>query len=227
MPAQKKMMVLPRVWIHAASVGEVAAAGVLIRELTSRGRKMDIVLTTMTVQGLEVARQQLPPDICSFLAPLDVPRVVRRVLALVRPDIYVCLETELWPVMLGELRKAGTAMVLLNGRMTVRSFRRYRLARGLMKRILQGFSGVAVIREEDGTRFAGLGVAAESIQVTGNIKFDFPPAEIPEIRFRYRKRLGVDREVVFLCGSTHSGEERFLAGVYQVLSAQAGGTWSG
>lgn len=218
----KKNDGVPRVWIHAASVGEVAAAGVLIRELTSRGRQLDIVLTTMTVQGLEVARQQLPSDICSFLAPLDVPRIVRRVLALVRPDIYVCLETELWPAMLGELRKAGTAMVLLNGRMTVRSFRRYRLVHGLMKRILQGFSGVAVIRGEDGTRFAELGVAAGNIQVTGNIKFDFPPADIPATRLRFRKRLWVDDEAVFLCGSTHSGEERLLAEVYQALSEQAG-----
>lgn len=214
---------VPRVWIHAASVGEVAAAGVLIRELTSRGRQLDIVLTTMTVQGLEVARQHLPPDIHSFLAPLDVPWIARRVLALVRPDIYVCLETELWPAILGELRKAGITMVLLNGRMTARSFRRYRLARGLMDTLLRGFSGVAVIGAEDGKRFTGLGVAPGDIQVTGNIKFDFSPADIPATRLRYRKRLLVDREAVFLCGSTRSGEERLLAGVYMALAARAGG----
>jgi 3-deoxy-D-manno-octulosonic-acid transferase len=204
-------------------VGEVAAAGVLIRELTSRERQLDIVLTTMTVQGLEVARMQMPPNVCCFLAPLDVPRIVRRALAVVRPDIYICLETELWPAMLGELRKAGTAMVLLNGRITARSFRRYRLARGLMTPLLQGFSGVAAIRKEDGERFAMLGVAPGVIRVTGNIKFDFPPVDIPATRIRYRKKLGVGREAVFLCGSTRSGEERLLAEVYTTLAARAGG----
>jgi 3-deoxy-D-manno-octulosonic-acid transferase len=213
----------PRIWIHAASVGEVAAAGVLIRELMACGLPLDFVLTTMTVQGLVVARQQLPPDICSFLAPLDVARIVRRVLALVRPDIYVCLETELWPVMLGELRKRGICTVLLNGRMTAKSFRRYRLARGVMGPLLQGFAGVAVIREEDGARFAGLGIAPERIQVTGNIKFDFPPEDIPATRLHYRKRLGVDRESVFLCGSTQDGEEPLLAEVYQTLAERVGG----
>jgi 3-deoxy-D-manno-octulosonic-acid transferase len=212
----------PRVWIHAASVGEVAAAGVLIRELKAIGRPLDFVLTTMTVQGLAVARQQLPSDICSFLAPLDVAGIVRRVLARVQPDIYVCLETELWPAMLEELRKAGTSMVLLNGRMTAKSFRRYRLALGLMGPLLQGFAGVAVIMEEDGTRFAGLGVAAERIQVTGNIKFDFPQEDIPATRLQYRKRLGIDREVVFLCGSTRDGEELLLSEVYRTLAARDG-----
>lgn len=213
----------PRVWIHAASVGEVAAARVLIRELTAVGRPLDFVLTTMTVQGLAVARQLLPHDACSFLAPLDVARIVQRVLALVRPDIYVCLETELWPAMLGELRKAGTCMVLLNGRMTAKSFRRYRLARGVLGPLLQGFAGVAVIRAEDGTRFAGLGVAPERIQVTGNIKFDFPPEDVPTTRLQYRKRLGVDREAVFISGSTRDGEELLLTRVYRTLAARLGG----
>lgn len=212
----------PRIWIHAASVGEVAAAGVLIRELTSGGRPPEIVLTTMTVQGLTVARRQLPQEICCFLAPLDVGRIVRRVLDQVRPDMYVCLETELWPAMLGELRRRGTTMVLLNGRMSASSFRRYRLVWGLMGPLLQNFAGVAVIREEDGARFAGLGVDPLRLQVTGNIKFDFPAEDIPATRLQSRKKLGVDREAVFLCGSTRSGEERLLAGVYQALAAQAG-----
>lgn len=213
----------PRIWIHAASVGEVAAAGVLIRELTSGSRPPDIILTTMTVQGLAVARRQLPPEICCFLAPLDVAGIIRRVLDQVRPDMYVCLETELWPAMLGALRRRGTAMVLLNGRMSATSFRRYRLVRGLMGPLLQSFAGVAVIKEEDGARFAGLGVDPLRLRVTGNIKFDFPAEDIPATRLQSRKRLGVDRQAVFLCGSTHGGEERLLAGVYQALAAQESG----
>jgi 3-deoxy-D-manno-octulosonic-acid transferase len=212
----------PRIWIHAASVGEVGAARVLIRELTSGGLPPDIVLTTMTVQGLAVARQQLPPEICCFLAPLDVAGIVRRVLDLVRPDMYVCLETELWPAMLSDLRRRGTAMVLLNGRMSAASFRRYRLVQGLMGPLLRSFAGVAVIREEDGERFAGLGVDPQRLQVTGNIKFDFPAEDIPATRLQSRKKLGVDRQAVFLCGSTRGGEERLLAGVYQALAALEG-----
>ncbi|RJX17406.1 MAG: hypothetical protein C4563_10780 [Desulfobulbus sp.] len=213
---------LPRVWIHAASVGEVNAALILIEELTRRGSPVDIVLTTMTVAGLDVARQRLPPQTGSFLAPLDVVRVVRRVLSRVRPALYVCLEAELWPAMLVELRRADIPMVLLNGRMTARSYDRYRLAGDLIQPLLQGFAEVAAIREEDAARYVGLGVAPARVQVTGNVKFAFPPEDIQAIRSLYRNRLGVDQTAVFLCGSTRSGEERLLAGVYKALLEKDG-----
>ncbi len=209
-------------WIHAASVGEVQAAHALIGELTARAANIFFVVTTMTEQGLRVAEKQLPTEVSCFLAPFDVPLLVRRVLGKIRPDTYICLETELWPAMLHEVRRAGVTMVLLNGRMSERSYRRYRLLRGFMKHLLAGFSGFAVIREEDGRRFAGLGADSSRILVAGNIKYDLARNEPAAARERYRSLLGLTDETVFLCGSTGTGEEQILAGVYRELRERSG-----
>jgi len=214
---RKKKGNSPLIWVHASSVGEVQAAHVLIAELVSKGSDCDVILSTMTKHGLNVARKQLPPYVFCFLAPLDVPFIVRRVLRKVRPSLYICLETELWPAMLTELKRCGTKMALLNGRMTERSFKRYLLVRGLMKKVLSGFSTVGVIRSEDGNRYGTLGVPVERIQLTGNIKYDFPGEDPDSTRKQYRAILGIEKEKVFICGSTRSGEERILAEVFQML----------
>ncbi|HHO47836.1 MAG TPA: hypothetical protein ENN06_05215 [Desulfobacteraceae bacterium] len=209
-----------RVWIHAASVGEVGAASVLIRELAAAGEVIDFIVTTMTVDGRRVAGKQLPAHVNCLLAPLDVPWVARRVINNIRPDIYACLETELWPALLAELRKAGVRAVLLNGRVTERSFTRYALGRSLFGPLLGGFSEIAVIRGEDGERFSRLGVDGGRIRVTGNMKYDFPDEDTEAVRRKYREILGVDGEDVFVCGSTRTGEEQILADVYRQLAAE-------
>lgn len=210
--------------MHAASVGEAGAAAVLIRELAGAVDDVDFIVTTMTVDGYRVAREQLPDGVRCLLAPLDVPSVVRRVIRTIRPDMYVCLETELWPVLLDELRRAGIRAVLLNGRMTARSYKRYLLGRGLFGPLLSGFAGIAVIRDEDRERFCGLGVGRNRIRVTGNLKYDFPSEDAAAVRKEYRTLLGAEDEDVFICGSTRSGEERVLADVYRRLaSVRAGG----
>ncbi len=209
-------------WIHAASVGEVQAAHALIVELTTRAANILFVVTTMTEQGRRVAKRQLPAGVSCFLAPLDVPFLVRRALGKIRPDAYICLETELWPAMLHEARRAGVKMVLLNGRMSERTYRRYRLLRGFMAQLLGGFSKLAVIRQADARRFAGLGVDAARILVAGNIKYDLARNEPAAAGARYRSLLGLTDEAVFLCGSTGPGEEQILAGVYRELREGSG-----
>ncbi|MCI5158536.1 MAG: hypothetical protein D3906_08870, partial [Candidatus Electrothrix sp. AUS1_2] len=117
----KKSVQRRRIWIHAASVGEVQAARSLIAVLLAVLSEAEIFLTTMTGQGRTVARSLLPSRIHCELAPLDLPQAVGRSLQRVQPDLYICLETELWPVMLTSLRKAGVPMLLLNGRISERS----------------------------------------------------------------------------------------------------------
>jgi len=211
-----------RIWIHAASVGEVGAAAVLIRELEASGNSFTFVVSTMTITGQAIARRMLPAGVQCFLAPLDLRPAVRKVVDWARPDIYACLETELWPVMLRELHGAGVRMLLLNGRMTDRSFRRYSLVSGLLRQILSVFSAIAVIRPQDGERFAALGVPRERIRCTGNIKYDFPGEDIAALRHANRDRLQVNEETVFICGSTRRGEERILADVYRQILVQSG-----
>lgn len=206
-----------RIWIHAASVGEVLAARVLIRELKSREKKCEYFLSTMTKQGLSVASRQLPPEVFCFLAPLDITFAVRRFLVAVEPDAYVCLETELWPVMFTELHRMGIPSVILNGRMTKRSSRRYTMIRDLIKRIFGNLAGIAVISEDDGKRFRDLGASPESILVTGNIKYDYPFEDIGKVRQGHRSILKADKEIVFISGSTRTGEEEILFRVFKAL----------
>ncbi|MDH3329047.1 MAG: hypothetical protein OEM01_07410, partial [Desulfobulbaceae bacterium] len=209
-------------WIHAASVGEVQAAGVLINELLSGDDKYNIVLTTMTGYGLKVAKAQLPGNVSCFLVPFDVPYAVRRFLGTIRPDIYIGLETELWPVLLTEIRHAGVPGVLLNGRMSQRSFKRYRLVHALLTRLLSGFSTISVISNLDKERFAFFGIPEDRILVTGNIKYDFTAEDRDIERKKYRILLGLKEEKLFICGSTRSGEEKILAEVFRQLQEQSG-----
>lgn len=211
-----------RVWIHAASVGEVGAAVVLIRELTANRKDLRFVVSTMTTSGQAVAGKLLPETASSFVAPFDLMPAVRRMVEAIGPDIYVCLETELWPVMLGELQRAGICKVLLNGRMTERSLQRYFRVPGLMRKMVQGFSAIAVIRPQDGKRFTRLGAIEESIRYTGNIKYDFSGEDIAAVRQGNRSYLQVNDEIVFICGSTRSGEEEILAKVYRELCRERG-----
>ena len=218
---EKKRAGSSRIWIHAASVGEVQAAGILINKLRSRGENYEFFLSTMTKQGLGVARAMMPAEVFCFLAPLDVPVAVRRFLAAINPDIYVCLETELWPAMFFEVQKTGIPSVVLNGRMGQRSFRRYQIVRQLMGRLLGNLHGLAAISREDGERFHQLGLPSASLRVTGNIKYDYPAGNAEETRQAHRELLQAGEKIVFICGSTRTGEEEILLPVFQALKEKS------
>jgi 3-deoxy-D-manno-octulosonic-acid transferase len=207
------------VWLHASSVGEVQAAIVLITELLRTGEGLRIILTSTTEQGNRLARSRLPEKVGCLMAPLDVPQAVRQALRVVRPDLYICLETELWPVMLLTLRKTGVPLLLLNGRLSERSYKRYQWIRPLVRTLLEGFQAVAVISEADGARFVGLGVPEHRMQVCGNLKYDLPAEHPEQLRTATRRRLGVIDQKVLLCGSTHEGEEALLLPVFRQLAA--------
>jgi 3-deoxy-D-manno-octulosonic-acid transferase len=210
----------PRIWLHAASVGEVQAAGVLIAELRQQLPDADFVLTTMTLHGRKLAEERLPADVVCRLAPLDVPGVVDLAIYTISPDVYVCIETELWPVLLRRLRKRSTPLVLANGRMSERSAVRYRKHSWLFKRVVDNFNALCMITDVDKKRYLSLGVQESAVEVTGNLKYDrdVSPAR-EEIILRYRHILGIEADTeVFIGGSTHTGEEDILLPVYQALS---------
>jgi len=208
------------VWIHAASIGEIQAARVLITALTAGHCSCRFYVTTMTRQGREVALAQLPADVQCALAPLDTPQAVSGALQAIQPDMYICLETELWPLMLTRTRQAGIPMLLLNGRMSERSCRQYRRIQKTMATLLNGFAGFAVIRDVDGERYRKLGAKADRIHVCGNMKYDLQVGNSAKIQEKYRRILDLTNETVFVCGSTRSGEEKLLSGVYNRLQKQ-------
>ena len=212
----------PVIWIHAASVGEVQAARVLIQALTANHCDGRFFLTTTSRQGREVAVSRLSVEVRCALAPLDTPGAVARSLKIIRPSLYICLETELWPMMLTRIRQAGIPGLLLNGRMSERSLSRYLLFRKTMAGLLGGFVGCAVISRQDGERYHRLGMAENGIRVCGNMKYELQVDDLTEIRRQYQAVLQPGNKKVFICGSTRTGEEQLLLPVYRKLQAAAG-----
>ncbi len=212
------------IWLHGASVGEILLARILIKELAEILPEAEFVLSTVTEQGMEVARKHSGERVRCIYAPLDLKGIVNRSITKIRPLLYICLETELWPAFVFEARRYGVKLVLLNGRLSQRSCRRYRLVKGIMSRILACFSMIAVIRDADAKRYMGLGADPEKVRVLGNAKYDQDMARLaPESEETYRSWLDVKHsQPVFVAGSTHTGEEEMLLGVFQDLKKATG-----
>ncbi|MFH0944059.1 MAG: glycosyltransferase N-terminal domain-containing protein [Planctomycetota bacterium] len=199
----------PRIWIHAASAGEMVAVAALVQTLQRRRPEFDVLLSSMTTSGLAVARRLLPALEC-FLSPLDLGPVVRRVMNRVDPVALILVELELWPNLLACAAARGVRVAVANGRIGERSARRYAL--GPVWRWV-GFPLVnlyAVQAEAYAGRLRALGVAAERIVVTGNLKLDVEPGSGQD-RASVRADLGFGPEVqVVVAGSTHPGEEALI-----------------
>ncbi|NTV14502.1 MAG: 3-deoxy-D-manno-octulosonic acid transferase [Desulfobulbaceae bacterium] len=202
----------PTIWLHGASVGEIIAAGLLLRKIKKRFPEVNLVVTAVTEQGLKMARQNMGDNTTCLIAPLDLPGATSRAIRAIKPDIYLCLETELWPNTLAGMRKSGAACFLLNARLSEKSFRHYRYLRGLTRQVLDGFSGIAAITGGDAERLIALGAPPERVAVSGNLKYDLPPIPDPETTRRdWQKILGLTAATpVLVAGSTHSGEELLL-----------------
>jgi len=206
----------PRCWVHAVSVGEVAAAAPLVRGIRRRWPEMSVVLTTVTPTGARVVADQLGDVATHRYFPLDLPGPVKRAIEAVRPRFFVGMETELWPNFLRALAARGVPTMIANGRISDRSFRRYRRVRPLMVRILRRISVFAMQSDEDARRIIALGAPAERVVVTGNLKTDLvpAPAAVP-----WEEWLGFgERALPWIAGSTHRGEEAAILDVFQRLA---------
>lgn len=200
-----------RIWLHAASVGEVKAAEILLGELKNRFPNATFTVTVVTRQGRDVAIRAMADRATILFAPLDLPLAVRRAVRQIAPTVYICLETELWPGLLAALDTTGVPLVLANGRMSERSHRRYSTAKWLIRTLLERFSLLAVISETDAERYRSLGAPSDLVHVIGNVKYDSGQLNTDAHANDYRKRLGLaERQTTLVCGSTHSGEEELL-----------------
>jgi 3-deoxy-D-manno-octulosonic-acid transferase len=195
-----------RFWVHAVSVGEVAAAEPLVKALHERWPATEIVVSTVTGTGARVARERLRAAAAVVTLPLDLPGAMRRAVSRIGPRCFIALETELWPNLLFALRRAGAPAVLANGRISDRSFRRYRRVRGLFRRVLQDVSLFAMQSTEDARRIVELGAPPERVVITGNLKMEARAGE-EAMGAWWRARLGLGDDTVLVAGSTHRGEE--------------------
>jgi 3-deoxy-D-manno-octulosonic-acid transferase len=209
----------PRVWIHAVSVGEVMAVVPLVKSLRHSHPRALLVGSTVTDLGQETMRQKLPELDAVFYLPYDFGWSVRRTLESIRPTLFLFAETELWPNLLLALRRRGVPSVMVNGRVSERSVRRYRWIAPFIRRVVRSVTALTVQRESDRERFIRLGADPARVTVCGNVKADGAvPSPVDAAALRAALGLGTEKLVIF--GSTHDPEERVAARAYQVLQSE-------
>jgi 3-deoxy-D-manno-octulosonic-acid transferase len=212
------------IWIHAVSVGEALTARALAADLKTRYPRLRLFLSTTTMAGQQVARGKLSNVDAVFYFPFDWTFIVRRTLNLVRPRLFIMMETEIWPNLLRECRRRGIRTVMINGRISSRSYPRYRLIRPFIRRVLGDVDRFCVQSEESARRLADLGADAAHVSVTGSLKFDSLelPAATSHARPRERVlrffRLSPNRTVV-IAGSTMRGEEAAVLHAFAAIKA--------
>ena len=164
------------IWFHAVSVGEVLSSVELIRRLRAQRPHVNIFVSTTTLAGRAMADQKLAGLAQGVIfAPLDYRSVIRRVLRRLRPALVVVLETEIWPNLYRESKRAGAALIVVNGRISDREFPRYRRWRGFFRYVLNWPDRILVQTEEDARRYVAAGAAPDCVTTGGNLKYDFVP----------------------------------------------------
>jgi len=210
----------PVVWLHCVSVGEAQAARPLARALLTRYPNHALVVSTTTLTGQRVARAAFADDASLvFYFPFDWKWSVRRALRAVNPSAVLVMETELWPRFFRECARARVPVALVNGRISEKSFRRYRLIRSFIGRVLSDLSLALVQTDADAERVRALGLAPERIRVTGNVKFDIEEAHASSLTGELRERFGLNGErPLVVAASTHAPEERVALEAYRLVA---------
>ncbi len=211
-----------RIWLHAASVGEVQAAKAIISELNKTDLQADFIITTVTEQGQVVAKQQLGLHATCLYAPIDLPWIINRFFRTLRPTLYICLETELWPNMLRIAKAQGATPILLNGRMSDQSCRHYHYMGAFMAQVLGSLTAAGTISMSDKKKYAALGLAPGKITVCGNAKYDLGISTTNNSHTHNAPHdfiisTGPRGAPILVAGSTHNGEEEALIVAHKAL----------
>jgi 3-deoxy-D-manno-octulosonic-acid transferase len=210
----------PRIWIHAVSVGETRAAAPLVEALAARHPGHRILLTHMTPTGFAASEELFGDRVERAWLPYDLGFATRRFFAHFRPEFGVILETEIWPRLLEEARRAAVPVMLANARLSEKSARGYARAPSLARWAFANLAGVAAQTEEDSVRLAAVGARAPV--VLGNVKFDLAVSEaMLEKGRRFRALFGAERRV-WVAGSTREGEEALLLDAFAAQSQAPG-----
>ena len=200
------------VWVHAASVGEANAVMPVIARLADAG--FSVVFTSVTVTSAEVAAARLPPGAIHQFVPIDIAPYVERFLRYWRPELAIFVESELWPTMITRLARRSIPQVIVNARLSAKSFRNWSRLRWIAEPLLSRIDLCLAQSRQDGDHFAALGTA--NVVVTGNLKWDAPPlAADPGELARLRSDVGT--RPMWLAASTHDGEEMLVAGAHKRL----------
>ncbi|RMF81094.1 MAG: 3-deoxy-D-manno-octulosonic acid transferase, partial [Nitrospirae bacterium] len=215
----------PVLWVHAVSVGETLASLRLVEALHAAYPRWRVVFSTVTATGQRVARERVAVADQVIYFPLDFPWAVRRVVRAIRPRLFVVLETEIWPNCFRELGRLGVPIVIANGRLSPSSFRGYRRLRPFMRRFLEPVACFAMQSQGDAERVRAIGADPARVVVTGNLKYD-EALNLPDAAAmaELAGRIGEPTaEPVWICASTHEGEETACLDAYRRLAERVAG----
>ncbi|MBI5593812.1 MAG: 3-deoxy-D-manno-octulosonic acid transferase [Deltaproteobacteria bacterium] len=214
---------LQPVWVHALSVGEVLSAVSLARALKQKYPDRAVVFSASTLTGFETASRLLQNDLDAvFYFPYDLIFSVRSVINRIHPSLVVIVETDIWPNFLSEMSRRKIPVVLVNARLSDRSYSGYRRFSRFISPVFQCFSFVCAQNGKDASRFIGLGLAADKVTIAGNLKYDSAPDLDSQNAIHYLRRIlsGITHRQCLVAGSTHPGEEVILLKAYCRLKAE-------
>ena len=208
------------IWIHALSVGEVVSAVPLIKALAEEFPSKNIIVTVTTCKGMDVAIEELKGvSVSLFVMPLDFWWSVLRFINQIKPCVFVLVETDIWPGMIDILRKRGVRTLLINGRISPRTFMAYRKYKYIVRKIFDSISLCLMQSDLDTQRLLEIGIPGKKVFTVGNIKFDRDwLAMTKEEENRWRREICLpEKQVLWIAGSTHKGEEEILLEVQRRL----------
>jgi len=201
------------IWVHTASVGEVRIGLYLITVLRELFPEKMFLLSTVTLAGNQLAKKENLANLVIYL-PLDFRWIIKKILLLIEPILLILIETELWPNFIQQMKKKGTKIILVNGRISKKSFQRYKIFFPFIRKILSSIDLFAMRGVTDAEQIISLGAVAEKVKVTGNMKYDlvtqspsYPVTNFEEFGFK-------PNDLIWVCGSTREGEEKIILEVY-------------
>lgn len=209
------------IWIHAVSVGETVAAISFVKSWLQRHPDDTIVFSCGTSTGFETAAKKMPPQVVRIYCPIDFYCAVRHTLNLIRPEMLLIFEVEIWPNLVLQAAKRGVKVALINGRMSDRSSRGYARWQWIFRPIFQGFSSICLQTEEDADRVRRVIGDDPRIQSCGTMKFDqIPDCDSADKHQELDNCFGTGKRILFTAGSTHAGEEELICDAYRQLKTE-------
>ncbi len=208
------------IWVHAVSVGEAIAARPLIQELLRVAGDHPLVVSTVTHTGFDVASTWLGPRGLTIYAPLDFTPCVRRAVAMIRPKVLIVMESELWPILFRHLAAQDVPILIVNGRVSARAFRRYLWVKPILRGMLRSVRLYLMQSKTDAERVIAMGAPPDRVRVMGSLKWDASHVGQPDpsgvSALRQTLRLEASQPVI-VAGSTHRGEEEALLDAFARL----------
>ncbi|GBE03104.1 MAG TPA: 3-deoxy-D-manno-octulosonic acid transferase [Nitrospirae bacterium] len=206
------------IWVHAVSVGEIIASLPFLKMLKKEFPQKNITVSTTTYTGQKIARESFPEADRIMYIPVDTALCVKRVVNVLKPEIFVVIETELWPMLFQSLKENGSRLVTLNGRISNNSFKGYKRIKPLLKWLLPNIDFFYMQDEEYADRIIKLGAAQDRVGVMGSFKFDINMKESGDLP--WLKNIKGD---ILLAASTHKGEEGIMLDAYNIIKQELPG----